>query len=217
MSEHVRLASLLASFGSFTQDTRLLRLTTPLGRDLLAECMHGDEGISRGFRFVIDALCTEVDLALRSLVGRPALLQLLSAEADVLRPFHGVVTAMDMSGANGGFVRYTLTLEPWSSCLALGRDSRSFQDMSVFDILDVVFGSYAGRARLAPEWRMEIADRSIYPKRSLTTQYQESDLAFVERLMHEEGLFYFFEHESDPDSPSLGRHTMVIADHNGAF
>jgi type VI secretion system secreted protein VgrG len=51
----------------------------------------------------------------------------------------------------------------------------------------------------------------------LSTQYQESDLAFVERLMFEEGLFYFFEHSGDPGSPSLGGHTMVIADHNGAF
>lgn len=217
MSEHAQLASLLASSGSFTQDTRLLRLTTSLGKDLLAECMHGEEGISRGYHFVIDALCTEADVPLKSLIGQPALLQLLGAEADSLRPFHGIVSAMEMSGANGGFVRYTLTLKPWSSFLSRGRDSRTFQDMSVFDILDVVFGSYAGRARLAPEWRMEIADRSIYPKRSLTMQYQESDLAFVERLMHEEGLFYFFEHEGDPDSPTLGRHTMVIADHNGAF
>jgi len=217
MSEHVQIASLLASFGGFTQDTRLLRLTTPLGKDLLAECMRGEEGISRGFRFVIDALCAEAAVSLRSLVGQPALLELLCAETGFLRPFHGYVTSMETRGANGGFARYTLILESWSSMLSLGRNSRSFQDMSVFDILDVVFGSYAGRARLAPAWRLEIADRSIYPKRSLTTQYQESDLAFVERLMHEEGLFYFFEHEGDPSSPSLGSHTMVIADHNGAF
>jgi len=218
MSEHVQIASLLASFGSFTQDTRLLRLTTPLGSALLAECMRGEEGISRGFRFSIDALCTEADVRLKSLIGQPALLQLLTASSlDAFRPFHGHVTAMEMSGANGGFARYTLTLQPWTSFLSLGRDSRIFQDMSVFDILDVVFGSYGGRARLAPAWRLEIADRSIYPKRSLTTQYQESDLAFVERLMLEEGLFYFFEHSGDPDSPSLGAHTMVIADHNGAF
>ena len=35
--------------------------------------------------------------------------------------------------------------------------------------------------------------------------------------MLEEGLFYYFEHEGDPDSPSRGSHTLVIADHNGAF
>src|SRR5205085_4690421 len=53
--------------------------------------------------------------------------------------------------------------------------------------------------------------------RSLTTQHQESDLAFAERLMNEEGLFYFFEHEGDVDSPSLGNHTLIVADHNRAF
>jgi type VI secretion system secreted protein VgrG len=92
-----------------------------------------------------------------------------------------------------------------------------FQDMTVFDILDAVFGAYQGRGRLAPAWRYDIADRSLYPKRSVCTQYQESDLAFAERLMHEEGLFYFFEHAGDPDHPALGSHTMVIADHNAAF
>lgn len=51
----------------------------------------------------------------------------------------------------------------------------------------------------------------------MCTQYQESDLAFVERLLHEAGLFYFFEHIGDPDSATLGSHTMVIADYNGAF
>jgi uncharacterized protein involved in type VI secretion and phage assembly len=70
---------------------------------------------------------------------------------------------------------------------------------------------------LAPEWRFYIADREVYPIRSLTTQYQESNLSFLERLMDEEGLLYYFEHQGDTDSPSLGSHTMVIADHNGSF
>jgi type VI secretion system secreted protein VgrG len=62
-----------------------------------------------------------------------------------------------------------------------------------------------------------VLDASVYPKRSLTTQYQESDLAFVERLLAEEGLFYWFEHQGDASSASLGAHTLVIADHNAAF
>lgn len=223
MSEHVHGANLLASLSRlspsvFTQDTRLLRLTTPLGDDLLAECVHGEEAISEGYRFKVDALCTDVQLQLKTLVGQPALLQLLTAESfSALRPFHGYITAAELTGTNGGFVRYVLTIEPWSKFLSLGRDSRSFQDMTVFDILDVVFGSYAGRGKLACAWRFDLADQGVYPKRSLSTQYQESDLAFAQRLMHEEGLFYFFEHSGDPDSASLGSHTMVIADHNGAF
>jgi len=35
--------------------------------------------------------------------------------------------------------------------------------------------------------------------------------------MHEEGLFCYVEHAGDPGSALLGSHTLVIADHNGAF
>ncbi len=208
-------ASLL---GQFTQATRLLRLATPLGANaLLAECVRGEEAISEGFSFAISTLSPDASISLRALLGQPALLELLTTDGSAPRPFHGYLTAVEMNGANGGMARYTLTLQPWSAFMARSRDSRVFQDMTVFDILDAVFGAYQGRGKLAPAWRFDIEDRSVYPLRSLTTQYQESDLAFAERLMSEEGLFYFYEHQGDPDSSSLGAHTMVVADHNGAF
>jgi type VI secretion system secreted protein VgrG len=211
--------SLQPLLGAFTQESRLLQFTTPLGRNrLIAECVRGEEGISQGFRFQVSALSTDAAIALKSLIGQPVLLQLLTASThDELRPFHGHVTGAEMSGANGGMARYQLTIEPFTAFMALGRDSRVFQGKTVFDILDTVLGALQGKGRLTPEWRFDIADRSIYPVRSLTSQYQESDLAFAERLMNEEGLFHYFEHTGEPNSPSLGSHTMVIADHNGTF
>jgi type VI secretion system secreted protein VgrG len=208
---------LLAAFNRFTQDTRLLRLTTALGSDLLAECVRGEETIGGGYVFRVDALSLDAHLPLRRLIGQPALLQLLTATTGHFRSFHGHVTAAEISGANGGFARYLLTIEPWTRFLAFGRDSRVFQDKTVIEILESVFKTYAGRGKLIPDWRFELADSRVYPKRSLTTQYQESDLAFAERLMHEEGLFYFFEHSGAPGSAALGSHVLVIADHNGAF
>ena len=80
----------LASLIRFTQDTRLLALHTPAGPELLAECARGEEAISAGFRFRIDALSTDSHLSLRSLLGQPVLLQLLTAESrDSHRAFHG--------------------------------------------------------------------------------------------------------------------------------
>jgi Rhs element Vgr protein len=149
------------------------------------------------------------------MLGQPVLLELLTANVNMKwRPFHGYVTSARCVGANGGFARYTVTIEPWCAFLKLGRDSRMFQDKSVFQILDAVFGSFLGKGRLTPTWRYDIADRGIYPLRSLTCQYQESNFAFAERLMYEEGLFYYFEHNS---ADGEGSHTLVIADHNGAF
>ena len=204
--------------GRFTQHQRVLRLFLPNGTsDLLAESLRGEEALDQGFRFQVTALALDANLPLKSLLGQPALVELQTAGFAAPRAMHGHVTAAELLGANGGFARYQLTIEPWTAFLALGRDSRVFQNQTVFDILDAVFKSYDGRGRLVPTWRFDILDRDLYPQRSLTTQYQESDLAFVERLMNEEGLFYFFEHDAAADSPTLGSHTLVIADHNGAF
>ncbi|MCZ4304006.1 phage late control D family protein [Zoogloeaceae bacterium G21618-S1] len=82
--------------------------------------------------------------------------------------------------------------------------------------MDTVFGRWVGQGKLNAAWRWDLADPARYPKRGITTQYQESDLAFVRRLLAEEGLFCWFEHTAD-DTTAFGQHTLVISDHNAAF
>jgi uncharacterized protein involved in type VI secretion and phage assembly len=89
--------------------------------------------------------------------------------------------------------------------------------MTVIEIFEAIFKDGTGEGSYMPAWQFNLSDASIYPKRSLTTQYQETDLDFIHRLMAEEGLYYWFTHQADIDSPSLGQHTLVIADHNDAF
>ena len=203
---------------SFTQSTRLLRLTTALRSNVIvAECVRGEEAICSPYRLVISALSLDAFISLRTLLGKPALLELQTAKPGSCRPFHGYITAAEACGSNGGMARYKLTLQPWIVFAGLGRDFRVFHDKTVIEILETVFGAYRLGGKIAPAWRFDLADVSVYPKRSLATQYQESNWDFAERLMSEEGLFYFFEHEGDGTSASLGVHTLVIADHNGAF
>ncbi|PHV32471.1 type VI secretion system tip protein VgrG [Janthinobacterium sp. BJB312] len=208
-----------ALLNSFTQDTRVLAFSTPIGRDkLLAECFRGEEGLSECYEFKVTALSTDAGMSLKSLHGQPVLLELLTATSrDDKRPFHGHITSAERAGADGGFARYVFTIGPWYAFLAHGRDSRIFQDKTVFDILDAIFGGWQNVGPLVPAWRYDILDRDVYPIRSLTCQYQESNMAFAERLMREEGLFYYFEHIGNAESAILGSHTMVIADHNGSF
>jgi type VI secretion system secreted protein VgrG len=86
------------------------------------------------------------------------------------------------------------------------------------DITEAVFADYQGQGRLMPQWRIDVADREAFARRSLCTQFNETDLAFLQRLRAEEGLFSWFEHQGDAhDLRTLGAHTLVIADHNGAF
>lgn len=195
------------------QANRLLNLSTPLGENrLVAETLSAREQLSAGAcRLDITALSSDAHIPLKSLLGQPVVLRLQTAlDREQPRIWHGHVTAAEFRGANGGLARYSLTVEPWLAFLRARRDSFAYQDKSVFDIVESIFGDYKGQGALAPQWRWDVKDRASYARRSLTIQYRETDYAFIERLLAEEGLFYWVEHEADG-------HTLVIADHNGAF
>lgn len=221
-----RAADLIdALLGELTQNSRLLRLTTPLGANaLLAERLSGVETITpseaapAGLRFTVHALATSAHHDFKSLIGQPVLLELLTAASRTeLRPWHAHVTQVALEGSDGGLARWRLTLEPWLAFLAHRNDSRVFQARTVPQIVDEVFSRWQGQGKLVPAWRWALADAAVYPERSLCIQYRETDLDFVLRLMREEGLFAWFEHEGRPDDDTLGAHTLVIADHNGAI
>ncbi|WP_249976568.1 contractile injection system protein, VgrG/Pvc8 family, partial [Vreelandella olivaria] len=49
-------------------------------------------------------------------------------------------------------------------------------------------------------------------EREYCVQYRETDLAFIERLAAEEGLFYFHDFEAADDQSSGGAHRLIFAD-----
>ncbi|MDX9844166.1 MAG: type VI secretion system tip protein TssI/VgrG [Aquabacterium sp.] len=240
-SGHSLIASVLDALGAqgLNQHTRLLRLHTPLGPDvLMAEratvtetlspgraCLpagaapHNAPGLLTGFGIELLAVSTRSNLHAPDLLGQPVLLELLTAHSTTeLRPFHGHVTRFELMGADGGLARYRLHIEPWTAFLAQRTDAWVFQDQSALDITEAIFADYQSQGRLMPQWRIDVADREAFAKRSLCTQFNETDLAFLQRLWAEEGLFTWLEHQGDAqDLRTLGAHTLVIADHNDAF
>ena len=58
-------------------------------------------------------------------------------------------------------------------------------------------------------YRFELAT-GHYPLRPFCIQYEESDLALLQRLCEEEGIHYHFEHQRDG-------HVLVLADDSLSF
>lgn len=162
--------------GRFSQHRRILRLITRTGaQELLAESLRGEEEVDKGFRLQLTALSLDDAISLRSLLGQPVLLELMTTGLmDAPRSFHGHVTAAELLGANGGFARYHLVIEPWTALLGVGRDSRVFQDKTVFDILETVFRSYGGKGRLVPAWRFDMRAGLIARTSAATPWYSTS-------------------------------------------
>jgi type VI secretion system secreted protein VgrG len=203
-----------------TQDTRLLRLQTVLGPDvLLAHCMDlcecllpmTDAAGGAGWHAVLQAWCADAHLELRALIGTPVSIELCRADGS-WRVWQAQVTEVVFEGADGGLAAYRLVLQPWLGLLAHRRDSRVFQDLSVAEVLDQVLTGWLGQGGTDPQWCWHLDPGVTLPRRNLCIQYQETDLEFMLRLMQEEGLWAWWSHGDGLGQPGPVLH---LADHCG--
>ncbi|NHK99555.1 type VI secretion system tip protein TssI/VgrG [Rubrivivax benzoatilyticus] len=167
-----------------------------------------------GFRAELVVLSEDLGQDLSALPGSPALL-VLQGPGGARRPFHGLVREAGWLGSDGGRARARLLVEPWLAWLGDGLDAAVFHEASIVEIVDQVLARAA--PGLGASWRWDLGDRAALPRRGRCVQAHESDLGFVERLLAEEGLCHWFEHEEDSRTPGGGCHRLVIAGHAGAF
>ncbi|WP_223807167.1 type VI secretion system Vgr family protein [Montanilutibacter psychrotolerans] len=189
----------LARVVRFNQDTRLIRVTSPLSPEpFVVARFQGSEFVSRPFTYDVELLSPDAHLELKQLVGQPLMLNLQTPAGD--RQFHGYVREFARTGTDGGLARYRASVSPWFAFLEHSANCRIFQALSVVEIVEQVFEGYSGLATV----RYDVT-AGAYPKLSYCVQYNESDFAFVSRLLEDAGIHYFFEHNQEG-------HTMVLAD-----
>ncbi|HTN91183.1 MAG TPA: type VI secretion system tip protein TssI/VgrG [Sorangium sp.] len=178
-----------------------LRAGAFAAQDLAVLAFRGRESISRGYRVDIDVAAPIADpAAFESQILEQPMRLALQGEGAPLRVIHGVCTHVTWRAAlDDGRSVYRLRLASRLSLLGKRRASRIFQDRTVDAIVALVLD----------EWRVprRFALVRASPKRAYCVQYRETDRDFVTRLLAEEGLFYYFEHD-----PGEGAETMVIGD-----
>ena len=188
--------------GAYVQQNRSLRVTTPVGEDVLfLNSFSGTDEISRPFRFEVEMVAeNDRKVPFDAMLGEKVTVHLALAEEGSEHHFNGVCVRFAQAGRDKVFTTYRAELVPEFQLLARKTQSRIFQRMTAAEILkDVLKG-------VTVEWKLE----GSYEKRDFCVQYRESDFNFASRLMEEEGVFYFFRHED-------GKHTMVVADSSSAF
>ena len=156
------------------------------------------EAISDLFAVTVWARSPSPDIDLESLVGKPAALWVedgwFSALPNGGRRWAGVCRQIELVQAEPtGLSTYQMSLVPTLWLLSQRRNLRTFLRMSVPDIVSRLLEEW----QIVPEWR---ADRESYPKLEYKVQYDETDLAFVARLLSEAGIAYLFEDTEEGES-----------------
>ncbi|HEU0044667.1 type VI secretion system Vgr family protein [Sphingomonas sp.] len=179
-------------------DTRQAQMTVDLGGEqVVLERARCTETLGQPFLLQVDIIAALGEIDLMPHLGKPIAVHLYEDD-DLVREFHGLITAGEFTHESQTGFHYRLIARPFTWFLSHNRDMAIFQDLSVLDIIKKVFG--AGGIT-----DFEFKTTRAYRPRTYCVQYRESDFAFLTRLMEEEGIYYYWRHE-----PS--KHVMVFAD-----
>jgi type VI secretion system secreted protein VgrG len=175
---------------------RPLSVTTPLGPDALQPvAFGGTEAISGLFRFELGAVApNDRPVPFEALLGGRIDVQVVPPGAQS-RLFSGICSRISQGARDDRRTSYRLEVVPSLWLLTRKRGHRLFQDSSAPEVLERVLVDAGTSFEL----------RLPHPPREYVAQHRETDFEFANRLMEEEGIYYFFRHSSEG-------HELVLAD-----
>jgi len=181
-----------------TQANRQMAIGTPLGDDaLLLRGFTAVEELGRPFRITAELLSEDHSVDFSAIVGQNVTIRLDTTDGGT-RHFNGVVSTFRQRQRTGRLATYEAVLVPTLWLLTRTSDCRIFQDSTVPDIILQILRDHGVT---------DVDNRlnGSYRQWEYCVQYRETDFNFVSRLMEQEGIYYFFEHED-------GKHTLVLVD-----
>lgn len=183
------------------QQERMFNFHCPLGDDvLLVSSFQGNEGVSQVFNYQIELVCEDFNLDFMALIGKPATLAIRLFDGSSFRYISGYISKFRQIPQPGRLAYYEAILVPWTWFLGLVHDCYIYQDKKVPEVIEDVFKRNGWR-----DYELKLYRPERYQPWEYLTQYRETTLAFVTRLMEIEGLYSFYNHEKN-------KHTLVITD-----
>ncbi|WP_418000799.1 type VI secretion system Vgr family protein [Leclercia adecarboxylata] len=187
------LQSVLSASGTLNR----YRLDIPsCSSPLDVEEFSGTESMSRMYSYDIIFTSTNKYLDASQLLRKPATLTMGGGLLETLteqKKVHGVITDFRRLSGSADQTLYRITLKPFLSLLdKQHRSHRFFVNKSVPEVVEQVLQEHG-----LHDWEYEFNLKQSYPKREQINQYQESDLIFIQRLLAEVGIFYFFTLQED--------------------
>ena len=150
----------------------------------------------------ITPACSEV-------IAKPAEITFKRSDGKGDRSFCGVVVEAErFRPFDQGNHRLRLRVAPKLWRLSKRADCRIFHDKSVPDIVKAVLDKGG-----VTDHKLDLS--GSYSPRKYTAQYRETDLAFIQRLLAEEGIYFTVDHEDGKDTVVFGDKPTGFGDITG--
>ncbi|CAB3747521.1 type IV secretion protein Rhs [Burkholderia puraquae] len=175
---------------------RVFTLDSQHGDDLKFHTLDGSDELGRLFEFRIEALADSHSLSLKDMLGKPVTVRIEQQDLST-RYLNGIVARASLAGRRAErYYGYELIVRPWLWLATRRSDCRIFQNKTVPEIVQEVLSTYG--------FPIENHLAEAYVPRDYCVQYNETDAAFVSRLMEFEGIYFWFRHAQDTHTLMLG-------------
>lgn len=141
---------------------------------------RGREALSTPFSWKIEFTTAQANIAPEQVLMKYATLRMRNGKV-----VHGILTRLEWLSTSADQSHYRVTLESRLALLSRRRNCAIFQNQSVPDVVEQVLRDH-GLEGPDFEYRLE----RTYPPRELITQWRETDLQFIQRLLSEVGIHF---------------------------
>lgn len=201
------LLAFLAQGRDLITDNRPLRLrldhpTGMLEDVLLPQRVYGSEAICGGIEYRVMCVALDALLPLKELIALPAAVDIVT-DTGGLRTVCGIVTEASAGDSDGGLASYQLVIQDALAVMEKRTNTRVFRNMNEVDIVCTLLDEWRRTNAIIAacfEYEMdEIFKLQTYPSREFTMQYNESDAAFIRRLLKRRGICWHFQPAGKPN------------------
>ncbi|HBY0107832.1 type VI secretion system tip protein VgrG [Klebsiella pneumoniae] len=151
---------------------------SPLRPDVLR--FRGREALSEPFSWDIEFTTLQANIPPEQVLMKYASLRMRGG-----KNVHGMVTRLEWLSTSKDQSHYRLTLSSRLALLGYTRQCAVFQNQSVPEVVEQVLRQH-GLEGADFEFRLE----RTYPPRELITQWRETDLQFIRRILSEVGIYW---------------------------
>ncbi|WP_334189554.1 type VI secretion system Vgr family protein [Noviherbaspirillum sp.] len=163
--------------------------------------VRASEQLGQTYQFDVTVLSDRTELTPRAALGKTFGAEVLLPDGSYRR-FNGIIVRMGRGAQYGARHEYWFEIQPDLALLARRTDARIFQNKTVPEVVDLVL------AKIASLSHQFSASSLKHLPWECCTQYMETDLAFVQRLLEQEGIYFYFEHLGN------GRTALRLLDDN---
>ncbi len=154
------------------------------------------ESLSQPWRYDVAVTCFSADIACDTLLLKPASFTFLTPLFDgtpalPVRTVFGVVESFRRISTSNDDTRYAMTIVPRIALLDYTKGNEIYLNQSVTEVVEKVLRKHGLEG---PDFEFRLSRE--YPSRELITQWRETDLEFIQRLLAEVGIYWRYEMDS---------------------